>query len=50
MLTWLDGRNGSSFGSIAWNGSALTFERRAKIPFSAPSGPVQAATFVPSKT
>lgn len=25
MLTWLDGRNGSSFGSIAWNGTTLTF-------------------------
>jgi hypothetical protein len=25
MLTWLDGRNGSSFGSISWSGSALSF-------------------------
>ena len=25
MLTWLDGRNSSSFGGISWNGSALTF-------------------------
>jgi hypothetical protein len=25
MLTWLDGRNSSSFSSIAWNGSKLTF-------------------------
>ena len=26
MLDWLDGRNGSSFGSIAWNsGNTLTF-------------------------
>jgi hypothetical protein len=25
MLTWLDGRNGSSFGSIAWNSGTLTF-------------------------
>lgn len=25
MLTWLDGRNTSSFGSLAWNGSTLTF-------------------------
>jgi hypothetical protein len=25
MLTWLDGRNSSSFGSLSWNGSALTF-------------------------
>ena len=25
MLDWLDGRNGSSFGSIAWTPGALTF-------------------------
>ena len=25
LLTWLDGRNGSSFKSPAWNGSTLTF-------------------------
>ena len=25
MLTWLDGRNGSSFQAISWNGSVLTF-------------------------
>jgi hypothetical protein len=25
MLQWLDGRNSSSFGSIAWNGSSLSF-------------------------
>ena len=25
MLTWLDGRNGSSFEAISWNGSVLTF-------------------------
>ncbi len=25
MLTWLDGRNSSSFSSIAWSGSKLTF-------------------------
>ena len=25
MLTWLDGRNGSSFGSIAWDGTVLSF-------------------------
>jgi hypothetical protein len=25
MLTWLDGRNGSSFGAIAWSGNALSF-------------------------
>jgi WD40 repeat protein len=25
LLTWLDGRNSSSFGGLAWNGSALSF-------------------------
>ncbi|MGH9890634.1 MAG: N,N-dimethylformamidase beta subunit family domain-containing protein, partial [bacterium] len=25
MLEWLDGRNSSSFGSLAWNGNALSF-------------------------
>ena len=25
MLTWLDGRNGSSFGSLAWDGRNLSF-------------------------
>jgi WD40 repeat protein len=25
MLNWLDGRNNSSFGSLAWNGSRLSF-------------------------
>jgi large repetitive protein len=25
MLTWLDGRNASSFGSVAWNGNTLSF-------------------------
>jgi hypothetical protein len=25
MLTWLDGRNTSTFGSISWNGTALSF-------------------------
>ena len=25
MLTWLDGRNGSSFGSLAWSGDHLNF-------------------------
>jgi len=25
MLNWLDGRNSSSFGSLAWNGSSLSF-------------------------
>ena len=25
LLTWIDGRNGSSFQGLAWNGTALTF-------------------------
>ena len=25
MLTWLDGRNGSSFGAMTWNNNQLTF-------------------------
>ncbi len=25
MLQWLDGRNGSSFGSLTWNGNKLDF-------------------------
>ena len=25
MLTWLDGRNNSSFGAVAWSGSTLSF-------------------------
>jgi hypothetical protein len=25
MLTWLDGRNGSSFGSLSWDGTSLGF-------------------------
>ncbi len=25
MLTWLDGRNNSSFGTMTWNGNALSF-------------------------
>ena len=32
MLTWLDGRNGSAFGSLSWNGSVLGFT------VTAPSG------------
>ena len=25
MLTWLDGRNTSSFGSLSWSGNSLSF-------------------------
>ena len=44
MLAWLDGRNASSFGALAWNGSVLSFDvaaadgarnLRALLPVSA---------------
>ncbi len=47
LLTWLDGRNGSSFGSIGWSGGVLTFTvtaaagangLRAMIPASTSAG------------
>ena len=47
MLTWLDGRNASSFGSSGWNGSALSFTitpgagangLQAMLPFVASGG------------
>ncbi|MBL7743632.1 MAG: DUF4082 domain-containing protein [Chitinophagaceae bacterium] len=47
MLTWLDGRNNSSFGSIAWVGNVLNFtitaasgsnNLRAMLPVNAGSG------------
>ena len=53
MLTWLDGRNGSSFGSIGWNGNTLTFTiavgagangLRAMVPTSAAVGALTGIT------
>jgi Domain of unknown function (DUF4082)/Bacterial Ig-like domain len=47
MLTWLDGRNGSTFGSMTWSGNTLSFTMgvgaganglRAMIPTTAPGG------------
>jgi hypothetical protein len=47
MLTWLDGRNSSSFGSLSWNGSILSFtisagtgarNLRAMVPTSSTAG------------
>jgi hypothetical protein len=47
MLTWLDGRNASSFGNIEWNGSKLEFtisvgagarNLRAMVPFNSSTG------------
>jgi Domain of unknown function (DUF4082)/Bacterial Ig-like domain len=47
MLAWLDGRNGSTFGSMTWSGNALSFTMgvgtganglRAMIPTNGPGG------------
>ena len=47
LLTWLDGRNSSSFGSISWSGNTLTFNitqatgarnLQAMLPTTGPSG------------
>jgi Domain of unknown function (DUF4082)/Bacterial Ig-like domain len=49
LLTWLDGRNSSSFTSMAWNGNTLSFTinvgagaagLRAMIPTAGPGGSV----------
>lgn len=53
MLTWLDGRNGSKFGSIAWSGNTLTFTvtaaqgsngLRAMIPATTSAGTLASLT------
>ncbi|HEX6097049.1 MAG TPA: family 16 glycoside hydrolase [Thermoanaerobaculia bacterium] len=53
MLTWLDGRNGSSFGSLSWSGSTLTFTvtsapgargLRALVPLASRGGTLSALT------
>jgi VCBS repeat-containing protein len=53
MLQWIDGRNGSSFGSLAWNGSALSFNisvgsgangLQAMLPTSSVAGPLASIT------
>jgi hypothetical protein len=53
LLTWLDGRNGSSFGSIAWSGNTLTFTvtaaagsngLRAMIPATTAAGSLASLT------
>ncbi len=50
MLTWLDGRNQSSFGSVEWSGGTLSFTisrasgangLRAMLPVSSAIGPLQ---------
>jgi uncharacterized protein YjiK/methionine-rich copper-binding protein CopC len=51
MLTWLDGRNGSSFGGLSWSGSSLSFTitnasgsngLQAMVPTHTPSGVLSA--------
>ncbi len=53
MLTWLDGRNTSSFGSLAYSGGTMSFTvtpgvgangLRALIPASTPDGPITGLT------
>ncbi|MET1081621.1 MAG: DUF4082 domain-containing protein, partial [Burkholderiales bacterium] len=53
MLAWLDARNDSSFGSLSWNGSALSFSvvqgsgangLRGLLPRSVSAGVVSAVT------
>ena len=53
MLTWLDGRNGSSFGAIAWSGNALSFTvtaaagsngLRGMLPNATPAGTLASLT------
>jgi len=53
MLSCLDGRNGSSFGSIAWSGSTLTFTvtatagsngLRAMLPTASSAGTLASLT------
>ena len=44
MLTWLDGRNRSSFGSIAWSGNTLTFRVTAATGSNGLRGMIPAST------
>src|SRR5207302_490873 len=55
MLTWLDGRNSSSFGSFSWNGNTLIFNisaavetgarnLQAMLPVNAPAGTLTSIT------
>ncbi len=53
MLTWLDGRNTSKFGSITWSGNTLTFTLtaasgsnglRAMLPNTTPAGTLTSLT------
>ena len=49
MLTWLDGRNTSSFGSLSWSGNSLSFtivvgtgarNLQAMLPMNSSAGPL----------
>jgi hypothetical protein len=49
LLTWIDGRTGSSFQDLEWNGSTLTFDLlqapgarnlRAMLPMTSSAGPL----------
>ncbi len=53
MLTWLDGRNSSSFGSLSWSGNTLSFSitqgtgarnLQAMLPTTGPSGTLSSIT------
>jgi hypothetical protein len=53
MLTWLDGRNNSSFGALAWSGNTLSFNinqasgarnLQAMLPTNGPSGTLSSIT------
>jgi hypothetical protein len=53
LLTWVDGRNSSSFGSISWSGNTLTFKvtqgtgarnLQAMLPTNGPSGTLSSIT------
>lgn len=53
MLTWVDGRNGSSFGTMTWNNNQLTFPVTAlsgaynlngMLPFNSANGPLASIT------
>ena len=53
MVTWLDGRNGSSFENIAWSGGVLSFDiqvgtgsngLQVLVPFNSSAGFVTAIT------
>ncbi|MBK7513897.1 MAG: DUF4082 domain-containing protein [Chloracidobacterium sp.] len=54
LLTWLDGRNGSSFGSVSWSGNSLNFSvavgsgangLQVMLPIQSAVGPLGTITF-----